>query len=116
MSFLGCLNNRLHQMRKLAKKVALNLADRAREERANQAAQAERSRNANNIRNRSTNAPSSNNASQTRTPSNPNNSNSSVNRSGNGLRKPDNVGQVKLPKVGAIGSSGVSNTSMKGIW
>lgn len=52
-----------------------------------------------------------------RTPSNPTGVNPGANnRSGNGLRKPDSVGQVKLPKVGAIGSSGVSNTSMKGIW
>lgn len=30
--------------------------------------------------------------------------------------KPEQVGMVKLPKVSTIGSSNVSNTSVKAIW
>ena len=115
MSFLGCLNNRLHQMRKMAKAVALRLADRAKEEKAKEAAQAERTRNGHNIRNRSTNPASSHYPNPVRTPSNPNSTNPN-NRNATGVRKLDSVGQVELPKVGAIGSSGVSNTSMKAIF
>lgn len=39
-----------------------------------------------------------------------------INKSGNGVRKPESVGMVKLPKVPTIGNSSVSNTSMKAIW
>lgn len=37
MSFLGCLNNRHQQMRKMAKAVALKLADKIKEEKAKEA-------------------------------------------------------------------------------
>jgi hypothetical protein len=36
-----------------------------------------------------------------------------MNRSGNGIRKPENAGSVKLPKVPTIGNSSVSNSSIK---
>lgn len=38
------------------------------------------------------------------------------NKSGSGVRKPESVGAVKLPKVSTIGNSSVSNTSVKAIW
>jgi len=41
----------------------------------------------------------------------------SMNKSGNGIRRTDVTGpMVKLPKVSTIGSSSVSNSSMKAIW
>lgn len=82
MSFLGCLNNRLHQMRKMAKAVALRLAEKAKEEKAKELQKDEKTRDNKNIRNRSTNIPSNYNA--TRGPSNT----TTMNKSGSGLRKP----------------------------
>ena len=47
----------------------------------------------------------------------PNNPPQNMNKSGNGIRRPDNNGpMVKLPKVSTIGNSSVSNSSMKAIW
>jgi hypothetical protein len=123
ISFLGCLNNRMQQMPKLAKSVALRLAEKAKEEKAKEASlQQERGKDNKNVRNKSTNIPSNQQVSRN-PPSNhnvnnpPQSSNTAImNRSGNGIRKPENAGMVKLPKVSTIGSSSVSNTSMKAIW
>lgn len=110
ISFLGCLNNRHQHMRKMAKTVALRLAEQAREERAREQQREEKARENKNARNRSTNIPSN----QTIKP--PSNSNTAImNRSGNNIQKPESQGQVKLPKVSNIVSSSVSNTSMKAI-
>ena len=70
-----------------------------------------------NVRNRSTNIPS-NPPPQAKT-SNQAVTNTNIpamNRSGNGLRKPENVAMVKLPKVPTVVNSSVSNSSMKAIW
>ena len=121
LSFLGCLNNRLQQMPKMAKQVALRLAEKVREEKANEARMQKNNQNKN-VRNKSTNIPSNHylNKQNSATSSNPspNNPQSSINK-GNPVRKPPtdpNGGLVKLPKVATIGNSSVSNTSMKAIW
>jgi hypothetical protein len=38
-----------------------------------------------------------------------------MNKSGNGIRRPEASGVVKLPKVSAIGNNNISNPSMKAI-
>ena len=123
ISFLGCLNNRMQQMPKLAKSVALRLAERAKEEKAKETSlQQERGKDTKNARNKSTNVPGSqparnpNPTSSNVPPSNPGSNTALMNRSGNGVRKPESGGMVKLPKVSTIGSSSVSNSSMKAIW
>lgn len=108
LSFLGCLNNRHQQMRKMAKAVALRLAEKVKEDKAREKSREEKKDNNRNIRNRSINAP--------QTQFKPPNSNTAlVNKAGNTIRKPEGFGQVKLPKVSAVGNSSVSNTSMKAI-
>ena len=120
LSFLGCLNNRMQQMPKMAKTVALRLAEKAREEKANELKQQQKNQNRN-VRNNSTNAPSSNNHLRKQNSLNgPNHTSGSqppqgMNKSNNVIRRVDN-GMVKLPKVSTIGNSSVSNTSMKAIW
>ena len=118
VSFLGCLNNRMQQMPGLAKKVALRLADKAKEDKANELKAQQKNQGNKNIRNKSTNMPSSNMQMHKANSIGPNNPpSSSMNKSGNGIRRPvDNNGMVKLPKVNTIGNSSVSNTSMKAIW
>jgi len=122
LSFLGCLNNRLQQMPKMAKQVALRLAEKVREEKMNEARQQKNQQNKN-IRNKSTNIPSNHyiNKQSSATSSNPspNNPQAPMNKSGNPVRKPPtdpNAALVKLPKVATIGNSSVSNSSMKAIW
>ena len=116
MSFLGCLNNRMSQMPKLAKGVALRLAEKAKEEKSKEVSLHNKEKDNKNVRNKSTNIA---NNQQVGIKSIPNNNlqpaaqnPALMNRSGNGLRKPE----VKLPKVPTIGNSSVSNTSMKAIW
>jgi len=88
-------------MRKMAKTVALRLAEKAKEEKALELSKDEKSRNLKDNRNKSITNPQ------------PNSNNGPMNRSGNAIRKSDNFNLVKLPKVPAIGSS---NTSAKRIW
>lgn len=117
VSFLGCFNNRNTQLPKLAKGVALRLAEKIKEEKAKDAVQQEKARDNKNVRNRSTNFPSNQQQSKnviSNPTTNPNIP--AMNRSGNGIRKPENPGIVKLPKVATIGNSNVSNTSMKAVW
>lgn len=64
-----------------------------------------------NTRNKSTNAPSN-----TGKPPVPVSNTAIMNKSVNGVQKSDTPGQIKLPKVNPIGSSSVSNSSMKAIW
>ena len=121
LSFLGCLNNRHQQMPKMAKQVALRLAEKVREEKLNEARQQQKNQQNKNIRNKSTNIPSSNQylnkqTSATQSNPSPNNPQSSMNKSGNPIRRPPDNNNVKLPKVQTIGNSNVSNTSMKAIW
>ena len=79
LSFLGCLNNRHQQMRKMAKEVALRLAEKAKEEKTKEVSKEDKKDNRN-IRNRSTNAPP-----QMKPPS----SNTAIiTKSGNTIRKP----------------------------
>lgn len=114
ISFLGCLNNRLSQMPKLAKGIALRLAEKAKEEKSKDASLQNKEKDNKNVRNKSTNISNNqqvgvkNITTNNQQPTNP----AIMNRSGNGLRKPE----VKLPKVPTIGNSSVSNTSMKAIW
>jgi len=75
-------------MRKMAKTVALRLAEKAKEEKALELSKDEKSRNLKDNRNKSITNPQPNS-------------------------KSDNFNLVKLPKVPAIGSS---NTSAKRIW
>lgn len=114
MSFLGCLNNRMNQMPKLAKGVALRLAEKAKEEKSKEVSLPNKDNK--NVRNKSTNIPNSQQVGVKSIPNNnpqvPNQNPALMNRSGNGLRK----AEVKLPKVPTIGNSSVSNTSMKAIW
>ena len=122
VSFLGCLNNRMQQMPGMAKKVALRLADKAKEDKANELKAQQKNQGNKNIRNKSTNMPPNNMnlhkavsmGAGNPSPSNP--PSSSMNKSGNGGRRPVDSGMVKLPKVNTIGNSSVSNTSMKAIW
>jgi hypothetical protein len=110
MSFLGCQNNRLQQMRKMAKGVALRLAEKVKaekDEKNKEAAALEKAKDKNNnARNKST----TNSVNPPRAP------NSIVVAKLGNTRKPESVGVVKLPKVSTIGSSSVSNTSVKAIW
>ena len=120
VSFLGCFNNRMMQMPKLAKGVALRLAEKHKDDKAKEAAlQLDKARNNKNDRNKSTNIPAQQQPKNIIPNNNPNislNANIAVmNRSGNGIRKPENVAIVKLPKVPTIASSSVSNSSMKAI-
>jgi septum formation inhibitor MinC len=110
-SFLGCQNNRHQQLRKMAKTVALRLAEHAKEERAKEQQREEKARENLNARNRSNNAPSNHNI----RPPNASTSTGTMNRSGNNIPKPESQGPVKLPKVNPISSSSVSNTSMKAV-
>lgn len=72
----------------------------------------EKNKDNKNIRNKSTNIPSN----QPNKPQPPTSNTAIMNKSGNGIRKSDNLGLgVKLPKVSSIASSNVSNTSMKTI-
>jgi hypothetical protein len=103
-------------MPKLAKGVALRLAEKAKEEKSKETSLHNKEKDNKNIRNKSTNIA---NNQQVGIKSIPNNNlqpathnPTLMNRSGNGLRKPE----VKLPKVPTIGNSSVSNTSMKAIW
>lgn len=105
MSFLGCQNNRLQQMRKMAKGVALRLAEKIKTEKEAISKEAA-AKDKNNNRNKST----TNSVHPPRGPDN-----TAMIRTGN-TRKPESVGVVKLPKVSTIGSSSVSNTSVKAIW
>lgn len=79
LSFLGCLNNRHQQMRKMAKAVALRLAEKAKEDKVKQKSKDEK-RDNRNVRNRSINAPQA----QFRPP----NSNTAIiNKTGTNIRK-----------------------------
>ena len=118
---MGCLNDRLLQMPKMAKKVALRLAEKVREDKVNEMKQQQKNQQNKNVRNKSTNIPSNHHlhkqhsaAQSNPSPSHPP---TSMNKSGNAIRRPpDNAGIVKLPKVPTIGNSSVSNSSMKAIW
>jgi tubulin polyglutamylase TTLL9 len=111
VSFLGCLNNRQQHMRKMAKTVALRLADKYKEDRAKEM-QKDEKKDSKNIRNKSTNAPS-NHTGKSNAPT----SNTTImNKSGNSVQKSDALGSIKLPKVNPTGNSSVSSTSMKAIW
>jgi len=87
MSMLGCLNNRLQQMRKMAKSVALRLAEKAKEQKAKELSKEERGKDNNNknIRNKSTNMGPNVNYAKNPTP--PTNNPTFVNKSGYGARK-----------------------------
>ena len=98
-------------MPKLAKGVALRLAEKAKEEKVKEVSLQNKERDNKNVRNKSTNIPNNQQVGVKSTPAT-NQNPALVNRSGNGLRKPE----VKLPKVPTIGNSSVSNTSMKAIW
>lgn len=112
-SFLGCLNNRHQQMRKMAKATALRLAEKFKEEKEKEKSKEEKNKDNKNTRNRSTNFPSN----QIAKPVVPvATSNTAImNKSGNSIRKPVSVGAVKLPKVSTIVSNNMSNTSVKAI-
>ena len=69
-----------------------------------------------NQRNKSTTNPNNTNNSNNSNNKAPTSNTAYMNKSGNGVRKPESVGMVKLPKVSTIGSSSVSNTSVKAIW
>lgn len=125
LSFLGCLNNRQQQMPKMAKTVALKLAEKVREDKAAELRQQQKNQNNKNIRNKSTNIPSNQHLSKQHSANQSTNqagsNNPPMNKSGNVVRRMengrmDNGGNVKLPKVGAVSNSSVSNSSMKAIW
>lgn len=106
-------------MPKLAKTVALRLAEKAKDEKAKETS-LQQQREQKNVRNKSTNIPSNTavnkNGSAQSNPSPTNPNIPLMNKSGTGIKRPDNLGMVKLPKVSTIGSSSVSNSSMKAIW
>lgn len=116
-SFLGCLNNRHQQMRKMAKATALRLAEKFKEEKEKEKRKEEKNKDNKNTRNRSTNFPSSNQNQMAKPSIVPvATSNTAImNKSGNSIRKPVSVGAVKLPKVSTIVSNNMSNTSVKAI-
>ena len=106
----------MQQMPKLAKTVALKLAEKAKEEKSKEASLQQERMNKN-VRNKSTNIPS--NQQLGKPGSNPSPTHpqmASMNKSGNAVRRADTNGMVKLPKVGTVGGSSVSNSSMKAIW
>lgn len=96
-------------MRKMAKGVALRLAEKVKaekDEKTKEAAAQEKAKDKNNNRNKST----------TNSVNPPRGPNSAIMAKISNTRKPESVGVVKLPKVATIGSSSVSNTSVKAIW
>ena len=115
-SFLGCLNNRHQQMRKMAKATALRLAEKFKEEKEKEKTKDEKNKDNKNTRNRSTNFPSNQNQMVKPSIVPVATSNTAImNKSGNSIRKPVSVGAVKLPKVSTIASNNMSNTSVKAI-
>lgn len=92
-------------MRKMAKAVALRVAEKAKEDKAKELAEKEKGNNKNFRNKRITYSPNS-----TTNASN----NEQRNQSRNGARKPESVGMVKLPKVSTSGSNS-NNISAKGI-
>lgn len=114
-SFLGCLNNRHQQMRKMAKATALRLAEKFKEEKEKEKSKEEKNKDNNkNTRNRSTNFPSNQIVKPSIVPVATSNT-AIMNKSGNSIRKPVSVGAVKLPKVSTVVSNNMSNTSVKAI-
>lgn len=94
ISFLGCLNNRMQQMPKMAKQVALKLAEKAREERAAQEKQQRNQPNQRNQRNQ-TNQPNQrtqiNQRNQVNQPNQQNNRNQPTQQNKNIRNKSTNI-------------------------
>lgn len=88
ISFLGCLNNRMQQLPKMAKTVALRLAEKAKEEKSKEGSLQQDRRDQKNIRNKSTNIPSNQQFNKGANPSPTNPNIALMNRSGNGIKRP----------------------------